>query len=294
MKTGVVSQTALSTAMGRALETNRSTSDRLFEDPYALGFLPVLHQSIVRLLRVPVLGPGLLRMRDRKFPGIIGNLLCRTRFIDDALRQSLREGIEQVLILGAGLDSRAYRIGAPEHVRFFEVDHPDTQAWKRTRARQILNGRSASVTHVPVDFQRETSERGMALVGFPKAQTTVIWEGVTQYIGSEAVDATFQYITEATEPGSSVVFTYVHSGLIDGSVQMPGAESLLQKLDRLGEPWCFGIDPSEVARYLACRGFRLIHDVGAADYRERYLDPAGRELGVFEGERVAVAEVVGR
>jgi methyltransferase (TIGR00027 family) len=248
---------------------------------------------MVHLLRIPLLGAALLEMRERQLPGVIGNLICRTRFIDDTLRLALQDGVEQVLTLGAGLDSRAYRIKAPQGVRFFEVDHPDTQAWKRSRARRLLNGHSATVTHVPVDFQYETLEK-IALTGFRKAKTVVIWEGVTQYIAARAVDATFEYLVRATEPSSKVVFTYVQGGLIDGSVQMPGSDRLMRELEQRGEPWCFGIEPSEIARFLAKRGLNLIEDVGAADYRRRYLNPSGREMSLFEGERVAVAEVTGQ
>jgi O-methyltransferase involved in polyketide biosynthesis len=94
--------------------------------------------------------------------------------------------------------------------------------------------------------------------------------------------------------GGRIAFTYVHRGLIDGSIQMEGTENLLSELQRSGEPWRFGIDPAELSEYLDVHGFRLIEDVGAADYRERYLDPLGREMNLFEGERVAVAEVAPR
>jgi methyltransferase (TIGR00027 family) len=282
--------------MGRALETKRRASDRLFEDPYALTLLPAFHRALVRLLSMPLVGPALLKMREREIPGVIGNLLCRTRFIDDALRRALQQGMEQVLVLGAGLDSRAYRIETPKHIRFFEVDHPDTQAWKRQRTQEkhLGNGSSGTVCHVPVDFQRDNLEESMAAAGFRRAKTVVIWEGVTQYIGAEAVDTTFDFLARATEPGSKVVFTYIHRGLLDGSLQMPGTRKLIQELERRGEPWCFGIDPSELAQYLFQRGFRLVQDVGAADYQRQYLAPSGRKMNLFGGERVAVAEVLGQ
>jgi methyltransferase (TIGR00027 family) len=259
-----------------------------------MGFLPLKHRVIVRLLQVPVLGAALLAKRERQIPGIMGNLLCRTRFIDDTFRDAVAEGFEQVAILGAGFDSRAYRIPGTSRIRVFEVDHPATQAWKRDRIERMHNELASHVTFVPIDFERQELGEVMAAAGFRTgARTFFIWEGVTQYIAAEAVDSTLRYVSHAAAPGSRIVFTYIHRGLIDGSATMQGAQKLLSELERQGEPWIFGIDPAELPGYLAARGLKLVEDVGAADYRKRYLDPIGRGMDIFEGERVAVAEVTG-
>jgi methyltransferase (TIGR00027 family) len=119
-------------------------------------------------------------------------------------------------------------------------------------------------------------------------KTFFIWEGVTQYITSEAVDATFQYLSRAAA-GSKIVFTYIDRGIIEGSVRPPGTEEIISETQRCGEPWIFGIDPSELPQYLAARGFTLIEDVGASEYRVRYLEPLGRKMNIFEGERTVLA-----
>lgn len=289
-----VSRTALGTAAGRAIESYRPERVRLFEDRFAMGFLPPMHRAIVHLLHVPVLGAALLAMRERQIPGIMGNLLCRTRFIDDTLRDALTRGVTQVAILGAGLDSRAYRIPGTNRTRVFEVDHPATQAWKRNQIERTHNELSSHVTFVPTDFDRQEFGEAMAAAGFQTGvKTFFIWEGVTQYITEEAVDFTFRFVSRSVAPGSRIVFTYIHGGLIDGSVQMEGAQKLILELKRQGEPWVFGINPAELSQYLAPRGLKLIEDVGAVDYRTRYLDPIGRRMDIFEGERVAIAEITG-
>lgn len=295
MRPETVSQTAFGTAIGRALENSLPREDRLFDDPYAIRFLPLKHRAIVHLLQLPVIGPALLSFRERQVPGVMGNLLCRTRFIDDTLREALSKKFQQCVILGAGLDSRPYRILGKEQVSVFEVDHPATQAWKRSRIESFHDEVPTQVTFVPVDFEREELGRALDTCGFEEeVKTLFIWEGVTQYITAQAVDSTFRYISNVVSPGSRIVFTYIHRGLIEGSVEMEGAEKLLSELQRQGEPWRFGIDPAELSEYLDVHGFRLIEDVGAADYRERYLEPMGREMNLFEGERVAVAEVASR
>ena len=294
MVPGTVSQTALGTAIGRAIESYRPERDRLFRDRFAMGFLPLKYRVIVRLLRVPVLGRALLAMRERQVPGIMGNLLCRTRFIDDTFRETVANGFDQIVILGAGFDSRVYRILGTTRIRIFEVDHPATQAWKRDRIERMHNELPSHVTFVPIDFQQQELGEAMAAAGFGTgAKTFFVWEGVTQFIAAEAVDGTFRYVSQAVAAGSRIVFTYIHRGLIDGSVQMKGAQKLLSELERQGEPWLFGIDPVELTQYLTEYGLKLIEDVGAADYRTRYLDPIGRRMDIFEGERVAVAELTG-
>lgn len=294
MQSGTVSKTALGTAAGRAIESRRREGDRLFVDRFAMGFLPFKYRFIVHLLELPILGAALLAMRERQVPGIMGNLICRTRFIDDTLRDGLEAGCEQVAILGAGLDSRAYRIPGADRIRVFEFDRPATQAWKRNQLARMGHEPLSHVTFVPVDFERQDLGALMVEAGFRGgARTLVVWEGVTQYVEASAVDATFRNLRRAVAPGSRIVFTYIHRGLIDDSVAMEGMEKLLREVDRQGEPWVFGIHPVELSQYLATRGFNLLEDVGAADYRARYLTPTGRVMDVFEGERVAVAEAAG-
>ena len=273
--------------MGRALETYQHGESRLVDDPFAMRFLPPVHRFLVHLLRTPVLGPALLTKRERQVPGVMGNLLCRTRFIDETLREAQRAGIRQVAILGAGLDSRAYRL-RDDAVHVFEVDHPATQAWKRSRA--MRSCQVGQVTFVSLDFETRKLPEAMSSSGFQTGAVCIfIWEGVTQYIHAEAVDRTFAYLADASAADSLLVFTYIHKGVLDGSLQLPGAKGFLAELESQGEPWVFGIDPAELSGFLAERGFTLLEDVGADEYRARFLQPLGRKMDLFEGERVAVA-----
>src|SRR5205085_11696149 len=118
------------------------------------------------LARVPGIGRAVPALVDRRSPGSRLAVVVRTRFIDDALREGLAAGLDQVVLLGAGFDARAHRIAGIERVRVFEVDHPDTQAAKRERVRRRFGGEPRHVAYVPVDFDRQDLATELAAAGF--------------------------------------------------------------------------------------------------------------------------------
>lgn len=279
-------------ALFRAIESHGRVGRRLFQDPFAYGFLRARYRWVVRLSRAPVLAPMVPWVIDRRWPGPRGAGIMRTRYIDDALSDALREGLEQVVILGAGFDCRAYRIAGTENTRVFEVDHPATQAFKKARIQRILGALPHHVVFVPTDFNRERLRDVMSAHGYrTTARTFSIWEGVTNYLTAEAVDATLAYLAGAAPPGSRVVFTYVHRGILDGSATFAGAEESIVAVRRVGEPFTFGFHPAELPEYLAARGLTLMEDVSAPEYRERYLDPLGRTMRVSEFYHAVLARV---
>jgi methyltransferase (TIGR00027 family) len=286
---------ALAAATIRATEWYRPEEERLFVDPLTPRILPPLWYGTARLLSLPGLGPALFALRERLTPGVVGNLLCRTRYIDDALSSALREGCDQVVILGAGFDTRPYRVPGVGQTRVFEVDHPVPQAHKKSRLKQALVRLPRYVTFVPVDFDRQSLGDAMAAARLrAHVQTFFVWEGVTQYITAEAVDTTLRFVSRIGGTGSRIVFTYIWEGIIDGSARSRVDERIVASARRLGSPWIFGLEPVEIPDYLVERGLTLVEDVGAADYRERYLEPARRQMNLFEGERIALAGVRGR
>jgi methyltransferase (TIGR00027 family) len=275
----------------RAMESYHSKKNRLFEDQFARGFLKFGWRALLELMRLPGLESCFVALGERQAPGVWGGLLCRIRYIDDTLSDALKEGLDQVVILGAGSDTRALRIPDIDKVHVFEVDHPAPQDWKKKCLKRMLGTLPQHITFVPIDFDQQTLEDEMAAAGFRTgARTFVISEGVTQYITAEANDATFQVVSKAA-PGSRIVFSYVNSGVIDGSSE--DAEKWKSLVQGEGLSWIFGIDPGELEQYLSARGFTLLDHVGASDYQERYLTPLGRHLDVMEIERVALAEVTG-
>jgi methyltransferase (TIGR00027 family) len=284
MVIGLLVATAL-----RATESYRPEEERLLKDRFGRDFLPPLW----RLLLLPGVRHALIATTERRGPGALGMLLCRTRYIDDALCNALGEGLDQVVNLGVGLDTRAYRIPGIEQTRVFEVDQPIPLTWKQARLQQVL-GTPSHVAFVPIDFDKQKLEDALAAAGFRTGtKTFFIWEGVTQYITAEAVDATFRYVSRAAATGSQIAFTYIHRGIIDGSARSETDEIFVSATQRGGVPWIFGLDPAELEEYLAARGLALVDHAGASEYRARYLDPLRRQMDVYEGERMALAQVVG-
>jgi methyltransferase (TIGR00027 family) len=276
-------------ALFRAIESSRPPERRLFEDRFAHLFLRPPLRFVLRLARLPLGGDLIPRLIDSRWPGARSSGVARTRFIDDALRSALGDGVEQVVILGAGFDCRAYRIPGIERTLVFEVDHPDTLAEKCRRLLRVFPSAPSHVHFVATDFNHRQLEELMANSGYdPARRTFFIWEGVTNYLTGSAVDATFRWFATAAR-GSQVVFTYVHRRVLDDPQAFEGTRRLFRMLRRTREPWTFGFDPAEVPGYLAARGLDLIEDLGAVDYRSRYLTGQCGEMQGYEFYRIALA-----
>ena len=289
MQPGQASRTAEVMALFRALESGRRpAAARLFEDRFAAALLPPALRAVAAAARLPLLGGGVARFIDRRWPGARTSGVARTRLIDDAVAAALRDGIDQLLILGAGFDCRAYRLPGIERARVFEVDHPSTSAAKRARLAALLGGLPDHVRFVALDFDRQPLLAALDAAGCDRGRRSiVIWEGVTNYLSADAVDATMRDVATFAA-GTQLLFTYVHRGLLDGDVAFEGMEHVDEMLRRAGEPWTFGFAPAELPSYLAERGLALVTDLGACDYRARYLGDAGRGYAFY---RVAVARV---
>ena len=209
-------------------------------------------------------------------PGPRASAIARTKLIDE-LVEHLVPSVDQVVILGAGYDTRPYRLASLAADAVFEVDHPTTQTVKRSVLRRTGTS-TTGVTFVSVDF--ETDDVAKALVGAgysPDRPTLFLWEGVTQYLSADAVDAVLSVLRHLSTDGSVLVFTYVDRAVIVGEVKaFPEAGRWLRGVDKRGEPWIFGITPAEAPVFLAQRGFQLIDDVSTMQAGARYFDPIGR------------------
>jgi methyltransferase (TIGR00027 family) len=283
------SRTAEQVALFRALETARG-HDRVFDDPLAVRFLHGGYRWLARAARVRPVGLRLSRFIDRRWPGPRPSAVARTRLIDDLVVAALSRGARQVLLLGAGYDSRAYRLPGIGRAAVFEADHPATQAVKRRLVRGAVRPeRRRHVHYVPVDLLREDLGDALLAAGFAALEpTVVVWEGVTNYLSEPAVDATLRRLAALTATGSSLIFTYVDRRVLDGSLD---AGNWPDAVRRAGEPWTFGFDPATLPGYLAERGMRLALDMSARDAAVRYLEPLGREENAATFYRVAEAEI---
>lgn len=288
------SRTAEHVALFRALESSRRRN-RLFVDSYAMKFLPAGYRWLVRLARLPPVGHYIEGRIDKHWPaGPRASAVVRTRLIDDLLTEALNQGAHQVVLLGAGYDSRAYRIPGMANVKVFEVDHPATQATKqRLICAHVRPDRRTHVRFVPVDLVHDDLDAALQQAGFvPMERTVVIWEGVTNYLTAQAVDTTLRYLSATTGRGSRIIFTYVDRAALDGSGTYSGVEEWHAVVREADEPWTFGFHPSELPEYLAERRLELTVDLSAHDAATRYLNPLGRDEPAAFFYRIAQAEVL--
>jgi methyltransferase (TIGR00027 family) len=308
VREGRSSRTAEHNALFRALESLGPPGERIVDDPLAAAFLSPDLRAVARAARVRPLRTAVVRTIDRRWPGVRTSVVARTRLIDDTIA-TLTEApaptsaptavvgsaggrVAQAVLLGAGFDTRPYRLPALAGMPVFEVDHPDTQRRKRDRLSRAVVP-ADHVRFVPADLARDPLDDVLAAAGHDRSTPAlVLWEGVTNYLDAAAVDATLGWCAGAA-PGSHLVFTYVDRRALDEPGRYAGAERVFATLRRSGEPMTFGLDPERLDPYLRARGLALELDLGAAEFRRRYFGPAAERMVGHEFYRVAHVRVAG-
>jgi methyltransferase (TIGR00027 family) len=278
-------------ALFRAIESSLPADRRLFEDPFARQFLGTRFGLLATLCRLPGVADLVSRTIDGRWAGARSSAVARTRLIDDAIVAALARGVDQLVILGAGFDARAYRLPGLSEVTVFEVDHPDTLARKQAVVRRASLGAPSRVRSVGIDFKSADLGHAMDAAGYSnQVSTFILWEGVTNYLTEAAVDATLRWCARAAK-GSQLLFTYVHRAVLDDPGAFVGTEKLFATLEAAGERWTFGLEPADLASFLSQRGLALEQDIGSAEYRARYLPRVSRIMRGYEFYRIAVARV---
>jgi methyltransferase (TIGR00027 family) len=283
----MVSRTALGAAICRLIEQYQPEKTRLFYDPVAKE---LVGGSVRILMKFASMRNFTMKQTDAVAKGIYGVQICRTRYIDDVVQAAISQGIKQLVILGAGYDTRPYRLPEMESVKVFEVDLPAVQDDKKKKLQKYLGRLPEHVTFIPIDFDTQTLETVFTGTAFdPSMPAIFIWEGVTQYISEEAVRQTLAFVGKSA-PGSIIVFTYVLKSIIERHSDIPGANHMMDVVARQS-PWVFGLEPSGIQDFLKPYGLIVIAEVGNSDYQEKYLKPVERNLVVFEGERIIHAAI---
>jgi methyltransferase (TIGR00027 family) len=282
-------QTAFGPTMFAAAERYLPAAQRVTDDDLAFRFLPPGLRLMTGLLRWRVLRDLMARATERQAPGLWGGMVARKRYADDQVAEALEAGIAQVVFLGAGLDTRAFRLVVPSGAEAFELDLPANIAYIRRQAERVFGTPPARVMFVPIDF--ETDDLGHALTsnGFAFGRPAMfVWEAVSQYLTEAGVRRTLAALSEAAA-GSRLIFTYVRRDFLEGK-NLYGWQKAYEDWvvnDRL---WRFGLEPDEVGPLLGEYGWSEREQVGADEYRTRYFEPAGRELTAIELERFVSAE----
>jgi len=279
VRKGWASQTAMWVAALRGLA--ELDEPRVVSDPLAVKLLPRGYRDLVAAAkRSPRVSRALLVAAAKASKNLSRHLALRTRAIDDVVVSEALNGTDQLVLLGAGFDARAWRLDQLGKTTVFEIDFPSTQRGKR----EGIGDREPLAKHVtwaPIDFSRgEDVGEVLERAGHDaKKRTTFVWEGVTMYLESDAIDATLASVSRASAPGSVVAITY-HAKDI-------GWESVpLTVLVRVaGEPFKTRMSKAEARARLEKHGFRVETDEGSDDWSERYL----RQPGYRDGERLVVA-----
>jgi len=268
----------MGTAALRAIETEKPAGERICQDPLARNFIGQWFYLQVKLFA---------RFGERRSHGALTFVVCRYRYIDDYLRECLKTGTSQIVILGAGFDSRAYRSELiPMEVKTFEVDYPTTQASKTERVKKIFGAPPKNVVYVPVDFNLETLDK-LFTYGFDRSlKTLFIWEGVTLYLQEEAVDATLAWVHANAVPGSAVIFDYQDTSTLTHP------HRAYEVLDRLtGEKRVFGVEKGHIEPFLTHRGFTQVVNSNAEQLEHLYCTGSNRHRTVASYYSIVHAEV---
>jgi methyltransferase (TIGR00027 family) len=281
-------ETAFGPMVLAAVEQNEPPNRRLVDDDLADLFLPARLRWLVGATRLAPIRRLMIRGSEFTGPGLWANLACRKRFIADKLQEA-RDEIDAVVILGAGLDTRAYRLTRQVRIPVFEVDLPVNIARKAKTVRRVLGELPLSVRLVALDFERDDLLTALAEHGYrTDYRVFFICEGVTQYLTEDAVRRTLEGL-RAAAPGSRLVFTYVRRDFIDGTNRY-GTRTLYRNVRQRRQLWRFGLEPDEVAGFIADYGWQLLEQAGPDELVQRYVEPTGRELKASQLEWSAFAE----
>jgi methyltransferase (TIGR00027 family) len=260
MQTGQPSRTALSAAIHRAAH-QLLEQGRIFADPLAVRILAQPPEAILRVVDAYPEQRGM-----RLF------IAARTRFAEDALAAAVARGTRQLVVLGAGLDTFAYRNPyADEGLAVFEVDHPATQAWKRARLAEVEIVPPLGLTYAPVNFETAILADGLAAAGFDPARPSFFtWAGVVPYLTRAAVLATLAYVG-GLPGGSEIVFDYSDPPSTLGDEQRAAQALRAERVAQIGEPWITYFSADELAGELGALGFGEIEDLDPATIAKRYF-----------------------
>lgn len=268
MLTGRPSKTALRVAMRRA-------AHQLMDKP------PVLDDPIALRL----LGDASARDMERAQHKVARDFRCfmaaRSRFVEDKLAAAVAGGVSQYVVLGAGLDTFAWR-NPFEGLRVFEVDFPATQQWKHELLAQAALDQPAALTFVPLDFEHKTLAAGLADAGFDASKPAFFgWLGVVPYLTREAFRATLSDIASMSD-GSGVSFDYGLSPEVLGPLRRLALKALAERVASAGEPFKLLLAPDELERELRQAGFKRIEQVDSADLNALYFKDRSDGLKLSE------------
>ncbi|HVP22042.1 MAG TPA: SAM-dependent methyltransferase [Anaerolineaceae bacterium] len=212
-------------------------------------------------------------------PGMHEYIFARTKVMDAAFGEALDACFLQIVLLGAGFDTRALRFASRNQgTKIFELDAPTTQQAKLEVLRRKKISLPSELVFVPINFDREEISTALTKAGYQVGQRTLfLCEGVTMYLTAQVVDKTLDYIRSSSAPGSRVVFDYLLAAVIRKENRYYGEQQAFDRVARVGESWIFGLEDGEIGPFLAERGFELIVNYTSVDLEKLFLtEPDGK------------------
>jgi methyltransferase (TIGR00027 family) len=275
--------TARGVALLRAIEMLRPAGERISTDPYARHFVDPLTLHATRAM----ISTGLSNALGLE--GLMNFAVVRERHVEALMQDEVAAGLVQIVILGAGFDTRAYRLEGLGAVPVYEVDHPLTQAAKR-RALQGVVTPPPNVKFVTVDFETDDLGERLRAAGYDEsARTLFVWQGVIMYLTPSGIDHTLAFIANHSAPGSVVIFDYMYERLLR---RLRGPTAMRVFTRAMGEDITFGLDGDKVEAFLTARGFGNVANVDGDALARRYLTgrnarrPMERDAGIVSARVV--------
>jgi methyltransferase (TIGR00027 family) len=268
MKADQASVTARITCAQRAFEARQPAHRRVFDDPYARYFV---RSGLARSLCASRLSARVvLGAFDRRFAGFHTEIMLRNRVAEDQVALAVEHGVDQIVNLGAGYDTGAFRMDLGSVV-LYEVDAPSTQAVKRRVIERHGLVPKHDVVYVPCDFERDTVAACLAAAGFDAARPcVVIWLGVSYFLTQRAACRTLEDVASFSAPGSRLVFDYMDRDVIDGTTPARGALRARRIVARRGEPYVFGLTRDDADRLVARTGYGAVRHERTPQLAARY------------------------
>jgi len=283
LEPGAPSRTAQGAALYRAAHQILERP-LVFDDPVAL--------RILGAERVKQLALNLDRLQTPGERAMRAFLVMRSRYAEDQLARVHSGGTAQYLVLGAGLDTFAYRNPYGTRLRVFEIDDPSTQAWKRARLADQGIELPRTLTFVPVDFEKDSLDDHLRRAGFKRnAPVFISWLGVTMYLTQDAVMQTLQFVARSCARGSEIVFDFSLPDEALGEIERAARARRAKVVASLGEPWISYFDPAMLSKQLIALGFAQTNDLGAREANQRYFANRTDGFSVRGSARIMTARV---
>jgi methyltransferase (TIGR00027 family) len=303
MKDDQASFTALMVAYMRAYHSTHETP-KIFDDFLAYDLIPEEKRSLIE----QYLTPWVKQVNDSEGTELcfnqkmisefliqgINNVASRARYAEDHLEKAIKQGVKQYVILGAGMDTFAFRRPEMlEKLEVFEVDHPATQEFKLHRLAELGWKHPAKLHFIPIDFTKENLITALTSSSYydQKVRTFFNWLGVTPYLTRDEIFTVFHSITKIAPPDSIIVFDYLDTDAFIPEKSSPRMKKTLEYLRNIGEPMITGLNPLILGDELASLGFSLQENLRPEDIEERYFKGLTDEYQTQEDEHFAYAVV---